>query len=101
MLIPNPKLKLADQCREVLRFKRYAYRTELTYLGWVERYVRFCRVEKSDAMERVPTGVADEVTRRRLARARVSASSRRRLQGANDANVFHFVPFILPPARSP
>ena len=56
VLIPNPKLKLADQCREVLRFKRYAYRTELTYLGWVERYVRFCRVEKSDAVGRVPTG---------------------------------------------
>ena len=56
MLIPNPKLKLADQCREVLRFQHYAYRTELTYLAWVERYVRFCRVEKSDAVERVPTG---------------------------------------------
>lgn len=43
LLVPNPKSKLADQCREVLRFKHYSYRTELTYLGWIERFVRFCR----------------------------------------------------------
>ena len=66
VLIPNPKLKLADQCREVLRFQHYAYRTELTYLAWVERYVRFCRVEKSDAVERVLTGLGSASLRRRL-----------------------------------
>jgi integron integrase len=42
-LVPNPKLKLADQCREVIRFRHLARRTEETYLGWIERYVRFCR----------------------------------------------------------
>ncbi len=43
LLVPNPKSKLADQCREVLRFKHYSYRTELTCLGWIERFVRLCR----------------------------------------------------------
>lgn len=41
--VPNPKLKLADQCREVMRFRHLSLRTERTYLEWVERYVRFCR----------------------------------------------------------
>jgi hypothetical protein len=43
VFLPNPKLKLLDQCREVLRFHHYAYRTEQTYLDWIQRYVRFCR----------------------------------------------------------
>ena len=42
-LVPNPKLKLAEQCREVMRFRHLARRTEETYLDWIERYVRFCR----------------------------------------------------------
>jgi integron integrase len=42
-LVPNPKLKLLDQCREVMRFKHYSYRTEQTYSEWIVRYVKFCR----------------------------------------------------------
>ncbi|MCP5516192.1 MAG: integron integrase [Verrucomicrobiales bacterium] len=42
-LAPNPKLKLLDQCREVMRFRGLAYRTEQTYVDWIRRYVRFCR----------------------------------------------------------
>ena len=42
-IVPNPKLKLADQCREVLRFRHMSLRTERTYLEWIERFVRFCR----------------------------------------------------------
>lgn len=40
-LVPNPKSKLADQCREVMRFRHLARRTEETYLGWIERYVKW------------------------------------------------------------
>lgn len=43
VFIPNPKLKVLDQCREALRFWHYSYRTEQTYLEWIERYIRFCR----------------------------------------------------------
>ncbi len=45
VLVPNPKLKLFDQCREVMRFNGLAYRTEQTYLDWIRRYVVFCRAE--------------------------------------------------------
>lgn len=36
---PNPDLKLLDQVREVLRYYRYAYRTEQTYGHWILRYL--------------------------------------------------------------
>lgn len=36
---PNPKLKLMDQVREVLRYYHYAYRTEQTYCQWILRYI--------------------------------------------------------------
>ena len=39
---PNPGLKLMDQVREVLRYYRYAYRTEQTYGHWILRYIRYC-----------------------------------------------------------
>lgn len=38
---PNPKLKLMDQTREVLRYHHYAYRTEKTYCQWILRYIYF------------------------------------------------------------
>ena len=41
LVIPNPKLKLMDQMREVLRVKHYAIRTEQAYCDWIRRYVRF------------------------------------------------------------
>jgi integron integrase len=37
---PKPK-KLLDQVRDTLRLKNYAYRTEQTYIDWIERYIRF------------------------------------------------------------
>jgi len=36
---PNPKLKLMDQEREVLRYHHYAYRTEQTAGQWILRYI--------------------------------------------------------------
>ena len=36
---PNPKLKLMDQVREVLRYHHYAYRTEQTYCQWILCYI--------------------------------------------------------------
>lgn len=38
---PNPKLKLMDQVREVLRYHHYAYRTEQTYCQWILRFINF------------------------------------------------------------
>lgn len=36
-VIPNPKLKLLDQIREVMRVKHYSIRTERTYCDWAGR----------------------------------------------------------------
>lgn len=38
---PNPKLKLMEQVREVLRYHHYAYRTEQTYSQWILRFIHF------------------------------------------------------------
>ena len=38
-IIPNPKARLLDQVREVLRLKHYSLRTEETYVGWINRFI--------------------------------------------------------------
>jgi integron integrase len=40
-VIPNPKLKLLDQIREVMRLKHYSIRTERSYCDWIRRYIHF------------------------------------------------------------
>jgi integron integrase len=40
-VIPNPKAKLLDQVREVLRVKHYSLRTEEAYIGWMKRFIFF------------------------------------------------------------
>src|SRR3954466_12530560 len=40
-VIPNPKARLLDQVREVLRVKHYALRTEEVYVLWIKRYIFF------------------------------------------------------------
>jgi len=36
-VVPNPKAKLLDQVREVLRVKHYAIRTEEAHADWITR----------------------------------------------------------------
>jgi len=43
VLVPNPKAKLYDQVREVMRFHHYSLRTEKAYLQWVRRFLLFHR----------------------------------------------------------
>ena len=38
-LIPNPKLKFLDQCREVMAFKRFSRRTVEAYIYWIRRFI--------------------------------------------------------------
>ena len=49
-VIPNPKLKLLDQLREVMRLKHYSIRTERTYGDWVRRYVHFHQMKSREEM---------------------------------------------------
>jgi integron integrase len=39
--LPNPKLKLREQVREVCRFKHFAYRTEEVYWHWIKGFILF------------------------------------------------------------
>jgi integron integrase len=38
---PDPKLKLMDQVRQVLRYHHYALNTERRYCAWILRFIRF------------------------------------------------------------
>jgi integron integrase len=49
-IIPNPKLKLLDQMREVMRLKHYSIRTERSYCDWVRRYVKFHEMRNREEM---------------------------------------------------
>jgi integron integrase len=49
-VVPNPKLKLLDQMREVMRLKHYSIRTERSYCDWVRRYVKFHKMRSRDEM---------------------------------------------------
>src|SRR5436190_19769842 len=41
LLIPNPKLRLREQLREVMRFKHYSVRTEESYWHWIRVFILF------------------------------------------------------------
>lgn len=43
-VVPNPKLKLLDQVREIMRLRHYSIRTEQSYCDWIRRYVGFHRM---------------------------------------------------------
>jgi hypothetical protein len=49
-VIPNPKLKLMDLMREVMRLKHYSIRTERCYCEWVRRFVQFHRMQARGEM---------------------------------------------------
>lgn len=40
LLQPRPKKQL-DQVRDAIRVKHYSYRTEVTYIQWIRRYILF------------------------------------------------------------
>ena len=50
LITPNPKLKLLDQVREVMRLKHYSMRTERCYCDWIKRYIRFHQMKSRDAL---------------------------------------------------
>jgi len=48
LIIPNPKLKLMDQVREVMRLRHYSIRTEQCYCDWIRRYIKFHRMRSRE-----------------------------------------------------
>ena len=51
LITPNPKLKLLDQVREVMRLKHYSIRTEKAYCDWIRRYVKFHGMQSREELE--------------------------------------------------
>jgi integron integrase len=49
-VVPNPKLKLLEQVREVMRLKHYSIRTERCYCDWIRRYIRFHRIRSREEL---------------------------------------------------
>jgi len=45
LIVPNPKLKLLEQVREVMRLRHYSIRTEQCYCDWIRRYIKFHRMQ--------------------------------------------------------
>lgn len=39
--LPNPKLKLREQLREVMRFKQFSHRMESAYWHWIRGFILF------------------------------------------------------------
>ncbi len=50
LVVPNPKLKLMDQVREVLRVRHYAIRTERSYCDWIKRYIKFHQMKAREEL---------------------------------------------------
>jgi hypothetical protein len=67
-VVPNPKLKLLDQVREVLRLRHYSIRTEQSYCDWIRRYILLFVVRQRlaatgrAALEGERPGFRDEAT---------------------------------------
>jgi len=40
-VVPNPKARLLDQVRDVIRVKHYSIRTEEAYVQWIKRFIFF------------------------------------------------------------
>jgi len=50
-VMPNPKAKLLDQLREVMRLRHYSLRTERSYRDWVRRFVKFHGMKRREDLE--------------------------------------------------
>ena len=74
--IPNPKFKLMEQLREVMRLEHYAIQTEQSYSEWIRRYIHFHNMRSRE--ELVPGTQYVELLLRDLAlNGRVSANATR------------------------
>ena len=51
LIVANPKLKLLEQVREVMRLKHYSIRTERSYCDWIKRYVKFHKMRSREELQ--------------------------------------------------
>jgi hypothetical protein len=75
LITPNPKLKLMEQTREVLRLKHYAIRTERCYCDWIKRYIHFHHMKVRDDLFAGPEARIEEFLSDLAVRGQVAAST--------------------------
>jgi integrase len=73
--VPNPKLRLLDQVREVMRLKHYAIRTERSYCDWIRRYLRFHHMKVRDDLLASPEAKIEEFLSDLAVNGQVAAST--------------------------
>ena len=49
-VVPNPKAKLLDQVRDIMRLRHYSIRTEQSYCDWIKRYVKSHQLKSREEM---------------------------------------------------
>ena len=77
---PDPKLKLMDQVRQVLRYHHYAYRTKKIYCDWILRYIKFHGAKKHP--RNMGKSEIEAFLSSLVVRGNVSASTQRQAQNA-------------------
>src|SRR2546422_993987 len=50
LIVLNPKAKLLDQVRDVMRLRHYSIRTEQSYCDWIRRYIKFHQMRSRPEM---------------------------------------------------
>ena len=75
LIIPNPKLKLLDQVREVMRLKHYSLRTERSYCDWIRRYIHFHHFKAREELFVSPEAKVEQFLSDLAVRGQVAAST--------------------------
>jgi len=83
LIIPNPKLRLMEQVREVLRLKHYAIRTERCYCDWIKRYIHFHHMKLRDDLFAGPEAKIEEFLSDLAVRGQVAASTQNQLRASS------------------
>jgi len=81
LIIPNPKLKLMDQVREVLRLRHYSRRTERSYCDWIRRYIHFHKMKNREELFTAPEARIEEFLSDLAVNGHVAASTQNQAFG--------------------
>ncbi len=97
LITPNPKLKLLDQVREVMRLKHYSIRTERCYCDWIRRYIRFHHMKLRDELLAGPEAKMEEFLSDLAVNGHVTASTQNQ---AFNALLFLYAQILHRPLES-
>ena len=81
LIVPNPKLKLLDQVREVMRLKHYSLRTERSYCDWIKRYIGFHHMKCREDLSASPESKIEEFLSDLAVHKHVAASTQNQALG--------------------